>query len=175
MLKLLFKLFGKGKTFKLLFNISPMYRSTGGRLIDVSNDLQRVMVKLPLNYKTKNYVGTLYGGKMYSVLDGIYMVQLINLLGHEYVVWDKSATIRFKRPGNKTLYAEFLISKEFLDEVKNEINQVNEKDFKLSVTLKDNGGNVYAEVDKVIYIASKAYYNVKRKSKSDSQNKLNKK
>lgn len=156
---------GKGRLIKVLFNLFPMYRRTGGRLIEVSDDLTYVKIKLPLNYKTKNYVGTIYGGHMYSCVDGIYMVQLIDILGKSYVVWDKSASIRFRRPGNKTLFAEFKITDELLEQIKNEINQYQEKDFILRVDLTDIEGNVYAEIEKVIYIASKEYYQKKRNSK----------
>lgn len=156
---------GKGRLFKILFNLSPMYRRTGGRLIEVSDDLKFVKIKLPLNYKTKNYVGTIYGGHMYSCVDGIYMVQLINILGKSYVVWDKSACISFRRPGNKTLFAEFKITDALLEQIKNDINQHQEKDFNLRVNLIDKEGVVYAEVEKVIYIASKEYYQMKRKRK----------
>lgn len=155
-------LIGKGRLFKILFNLSPMYRRTGGRLIAVSDDLKFVKIKLSLNYKTRNYVGTLYGGHMYSCVDGIYMVQLINILDKSYVVWDKSASIRFKKPGNKTLFAEFKITEELLEHIKTEINQHQEKDFTLSVNLTDKEGNVYAEIEKVIYIANKEYYRTKR-------------
>ena len=154
---------GKGRLFKILFNLSPMYRRTGGRLIEVSDDLKYVKIRLALNYKTKNYVGTIYGGHMYSCVDGIYMVQLINILDKSYVVWDKSASIRFRRPGNKTLFAEFKITDELLEQIKNEINQHQEKDFTLRVNLTDKEGNTYAEIEKVIYIASKKFYQKKRK------------
>lgn len=156
---------GKGNAFKFLFNISPMYRGTGGRLIEVHDNLQYVKIKLPLNYKTKNYVGTLYGGHMYSCVDGIFMVQLINILKDDYVVWDKSATIRFRRPGNQTLYAEFELSDEFIQQIKTEIAELNEKDYTLHVDIKDKDGKLYAEVEKVIYIASKEYYKEKRRNK----------
>ena len=160
------KIIGNGRLVRIIFNYSPMYRRTGGRLMEVSNDLQYVKIKLPLNYKTRNYVGTLYGGHMYSAVDGIYMVQLINILGQEYVVWDKSASIKFKRPGNKTLYAEFKISDEFIAQVKNEINEHREKDYCLQVQLKDKEGVVYAEIEKIIYIAAKEFYKEKRKQKA---------
>ncbi len=162
------RVIGKGRLFKLLFNLSPMYRRTGGRLLKVSDDLKYVKIKLPLNYKTKNYVGTLYGGHMYSCVDGIYMVQLIYILGKSYVVWDKSASIRFRRPGNKTLFAEFLITDQLLEQIKRGINQHQEQDFNLSVNLTDNEGVVYAEIEKLIYIASKEYY-LKKKFKTSTR------
>lgn len=152
----------RGQVFKLLFNISPMYRSTGGRLVRVSNDLMHIKIKLPLTYKTKNYVGTLYGGHMYSAVDGIYMVQLMNILGKAYVIWDKAATIRFRKPGNQTLFAEFTITAELLQEIKREIKNQQEKDFILKVNLVDSSGIVYAEIEKVIYIADRNYYRNKK-------------
>lgn len=159
------KILGKGRAFKFLFNISPMYRSTGGRLLEVSDNLQYVKIKLSLNYKTKNYVGTLYGGHMYSCVDGIYMVQLINILGSDYVVWDKAATIRFRRPGNQTLFAEFKLSDAFIEKIKTEIAEDKEKDYTLQVDLRDSEGRIYVEIEKVIYISSKEHYLQKRNRK----------
>jgi hypothetical protein len=114
-------------------------------------------------------VGTLYGGHMYSCVDGIYMVQLINILGKDYVIWDKSATIRFRRPGNQTLYAEFTIEDDFLDTVKRELKEVGEKDFTLHVNLVDKEGKVYAEVEKLLYFATKEFYAEKMKKRAEKQ------
>lgn len=157
--------FGIGSVFKFGFNLFPGFRRTGARMLVASDDFHYAKIKLPLNYKTKNYVGTIYGGSMYSCVDGIYMVQLINILGKEYVVWDKSASIRFRRPGNTTLFAEFLITKEFVAQIKSEIAAQKEKDYVLKVDLVDREGRVYAEVEKVLYIATKAHYKEKRKAK----------
>jgi len=162
---------GTGRMFKMLFNLSPMYRRSGGRLVKVTDDLKYVKIKLPLNYKTRNYVGTLYGGHMYSCVDGIYMIQLVRILGKDYVVWDKSATIKFKRPGDKTLYAEFVISESLLEQIKCEITELNEKDYHLMVDLKDAEGNVYANIEKVIYIADKNFYREKKKAQINIVNK----
>lgn len=156
------KVLGKGSAFKTLFNLSPMYRSTGASIIKASDDLKYVKIKLPLNLQTKNYVGTIYGGHIYSCVDGIYMVQLINILGDDYVVWDKSASIRFKRPANKTLYAEFKITDQLLNEIKSTVAVEKEHDFTLQVNLVDKENKVYAEVDKVIYIAEKSFYKAKQ-------------
>lgn len=169
LLYLLGGIFGRGRIFKLGFNLFPGFRRTGARMIEASDDFHYTKIKLPLNYKTRNYVGTIYGGALYSCVDGIYMVQLINILGKDYVVWDKSASIRFKRPGNQTLYAEFLITKEFIAQIKSEIQELKEKDYTLKVDLVDVEGKVYAEVEKVLYIATKTHYKEKRKAKRLAQ------
>ena len=83
------------------------------------------------------------------------------------MIWDKSASIRFKRPGNKTLFAEFNVTDELLEKIRQEINQYQEKEFKLSVNLTDERGVIYAEIEKLIYIASKAFYHKKKKIKTN--------
>ena len=159
------KLFGKGRLFRLLFNLSPMYKNTGGKLIKVSDDLHYIKIQLLFNYKTRNYVGTIYGGHMYSSVDGIYVIQLMHILGDNYIVWDKSAKIKFKRPANKTLFADFKISDELIEQIKNDIVKDKEKDYNLFVNLTDANGNIYAQVEKVIYIASKEYYKSKKQNR----------
>jgi len=139
-----------------------MYKNTGGKLIKVSDNLHYIKVQLLFNYKTKNYVGTIYGGHMYSAVDGIYVIQLIHILGDNYIVWDKSAKIKFKRPANKTLFADFRLTKELINRIKKDILHYKKKDYNLSVNLRDLNGNIYAEVEKVIYIASKDYYKAKK-------------
>ena len=139
-----------------------MYKNTGGKLIRVSDDLHYIKVQLLFNYKTRNYVGTIYGGHMYSSIDGIYVIQLIHILGDNYIVWDKSAKIKFKRPANKTLFADFKISDELIEQIKNDIVKDKKKDYNLFVNLTDENGNIYAQVEKVIYIASKEYYKSKK-------------
>lgn len=106
---------------------------------------------------------------MYSCVDGIYMVQLINLLGKSYVVWDKAATIKFKRPGTSTLFAEFSISEGLLDTIKADVEEQDEIDLRLDVNLVDVHGKVYAEVEKIIYIAKKSFFKEKQKRKAEKK------
>ncbi len=98
MSKILSKFFKQHTIFKYGFNISPMYRRSTGRIIEVSEDLLKARVKIPISYKNKNYVGSIFGGSLFSATDPVFMIQLMNILGNDYVVWDKSAEIKFKRP-----------------------------------------------------------------------------
>lgn len=72
------------------FNWFPAYRGTGGQITYIAADWSEVRLRLPLNRRTRNYVGTIFGGSMYGAVDPIYMVMLIQVLGPAYVVWDKS-------------------------------------------------------------------------------------
>ena len=44
----------------------------------------------------------MFGGSLYASVDPFYMIMLIRNLGSEYIVWDKAATIRFKKPGKSS-------------------------------------------------------------------------
>ena len=145
-----------------LLNFFPPYIGTGARAIFLSNDFKEVQIKLPLSWRTRNYVGTIFGGSMYASTDPIYMIQLIQLLGKSYVVWDKSASIRFLRPGNKTLYARFLITDELLEQIEKEVIEKQEIDLTLDVDFTDLSGKIYAQVSKVLYIADKSFYKEKK-------------
>ncbi|TPN82866.1 DUF4442 domain-containing protein [Aquimarina algicola] len=161
------KFFKKKTLFKYGFNLSPMYRRSTGRITYVSEDLLKIQIKLPLSYKNKNYVNSIFGGSMFSAVDPIPMVQLINLIGNDYVVWDKSAEISFKRPAKTNLYASFTYSTEELEIIKQKVADENEIEILKTTLLKDKDDkNVYCEVKKVIYIASKSYYKEKLKAKN---------
>ena len=108
------KYIGKDKLFKYGFNLLPMYRRSTGRLTEVSEGLLTIKIKIPLSYKNRNYVNSIFGGSLFSVVDPIPTVQWINIIGDEYVVWDKSSQVFFKRPAKENVYAEFNYT---LDEV----------------------------------------------------------
>lgn len=160
------KFIKKHKFFKYGFNLSPMYRRSTGRITHVSEDLLEVRVKLPINYKNRNYVNSIFGGSMFSAVDPIPMVQLINLLGNDYVVWDKSAEIFFKRPARENLYAEFHYSLQELDEIKTKVSQQNELEIIKTTSLTNKDKSItFCEVRKRLYVADKAYFKQKRANK----------
>ncbi|SIT07833.1 protein of unknown function [Zobellia uliginosa] len=154
---------GKHKLLKYGFNLSPMYRRSTARVKAVSADLRKVTVKLPIGYKNRNYVNSIFGGSMFSAVDPIPMVQLINILGDDYVVWDKSAEIYFKRPAKEDLYADFEYSWEEIEKIKQRVSQEDAIDIVKTTYLMNKARNtVFCEVKKTIYIADKAFYKKKR-------------
>ena len=121
----------------------------------ISDDYREIRVKIPLNWRTRNYVGTIYGGSMYAGIDPIYMLMLIKILGGGYVVWDKAAMIRFKRPGKETLFAGFALTQEEIDEIKAKLVTEKSIDRIYNVELADKNGKVHAVIEKTLYIAKK--------------------
>lgn len=152
----------QSKIKRLGFNFFPAYRRTGARICFISGDFQEVHVRLGLNWKTKNYVGSVFGGSIYGALDPVYMVQLINLLGRDYIVWDMSAKINFIRPVKKTVYARFLIRDELLDRIKKKVKSNKKYIFDLTACFQDREGAVYAEVSKTMYIAERMHYKTQK-------------
>src|SRR5213596_1389678 len=80
-------------------NFFPAYRALGAHIDYIASDYREIRVHLPLFWRTRNYVGSIFGGSLYGVVDPVYMLMLIERMGSEYVVWDKAASIRFRRPG----------------------------------------------------------------------------
>ncbi len=158
------KYISRAKLYKYGFNFSPMYRRTTAKIIDVSEDLTYVQIRLPISWKNRNYMNTVFGGSMFSAVDPIPMVQLVNILPNEYIVWDKSASIRFKKPARENLYAEFRFSKDEIDDIKKRVAEENEIEIKKTtlLTSKDRK-TTFCEIDKVIYIADKAFYKGKKR------------
>jgi acyl-coenzyme A thioesterase PaaI-like protein len=134
------------------FNLIPAYRGTGGVITYIADDWHEVRLKLPLNVMTRNYVGTIYGGSMYGAIDPVYMLMLIRILGSDYVVWDKAATIQFKRPGRTTLFARLVIDESELMLIRESLEQQHSIDRVYTVHLTDAQGVIHAVVDKTLYI-----------------------
>lgn len=137
------------------FNVFPAYRGTGARITYIAADWREVRIKLPLNWRTRNYVGTIYGGSMYAAVDPIYMIMLIQVLGPEYVVWDKAASIRFRKPGKRTLTARFVIDEAETEAIKAALAGEKSIDRVYQIDLVDRDGVVHASVEKTIYIRRK--------------------
>lgn len=145
----------KSRRFRWGFNLFPAYRGTGGRVRYISEDFREVRVEIPLSWRTRNYVGTIYGGSIYGAIDPIYMLMLIKILGPEYVVWDKAAKIRFRKPGKTSLFAEFKLSEGEIAEIKELAENSRSVDRIYNLELKDKHGVVHAEIEKTLYIAKK--------------------
>jgi acyl-coenzyme A thioesterase PaaI-like protein len=143
-----------------------MYKRSTGKITLVSEDLMTIKMKLKISYKNRNYMGSIFGGSLFASVDPIYMVQLIQLLGKEYVVWDKSAQILFKRPAKEHLFADFNYTQEELEHIKKEVAEKGEFEIVKETHLKNKDGSItYCEVAKTIYIAHKAFFEEKRAKK----------
>lgn len=145
----------QSRALRWKFNLFPAYRGTGARVTYISADYREIRVKLPLTFRSRNAVGTIYGGSMYGAVDPMYMIMLMQLLGREFVVWDKAATIRFRKPGRTTLFATFQLDDDELNAIRDATASGTPIDRTYNVDLVDAEGVVHASVQKVIYIKRK--------------------
>lgn len=149
-----------------------MYRRSTGRIIHVTEDLLNIRVKLKISYKNRNYMNSMFGGSLFSAVDPIPMIQLFNIIGNDYVVWDKSAEIFFKRPVKQDVYADFNYTQKEIEDIKKRVANENEITIvkKTAITNKDSS-TIFCEVDKTIYIANKQFYKEKlaKRKKQNSQ------
>ncbi len=133
----------------------PPYLGAGVRVTELSDDFKTIRVEMPLRFYNRNYVGTHFGGSLYSMCDPFYMLMLINILGPGYIVWDKAASIRFKRPGKGVVKAVFQLSDEQIAQIKQAADTQGKVEPQFQVTVTDSEGNVVAEVDKLLYVRKK--------------------
>jgi acyl-coenzyme A thioesterase PaaI-like protein len=138
------------------FNWLPAYRGTGGRIEYIADDWMEVRIRVPLNWRTRNYVGTIFGGSMYGAIDPVYMVMLIKVLGRRYEVWDKAARIRFRRPGRATLRAVFRLDREEIEATRAEVEASGKTDRRYLVELLNDAGEVCATCEKIVNVRKRA-------------------
>jgi acyl-coenzyme A thioesterase PaaI-like protein len=134
----------------------PPLLGTGVRVTRLDKDLRTVDVEMQLRRWNKNYMGVHFGGSLFAMTDPFYMVMLATNLGSEYVVWDKAASIRYRKPGRGRVRAEFRLSEKRLEEIRAAIDVEGRYDVRFVVEIKDDEGGVVAEVERVIYCATKA-------------------
>jgi len=151
--------------YKYGFNWSPMYRRTTAKLIEVSDDLHYVKIRLKLNWKNRNYAGSIFGGSMLAATDPIYMIQLIQILGDDYVVWDKAVEARYKKPAKSTIYGEFRFTKDDIESIKQKVEKHKETDIVKTMNLIDDQEQIIATFNKTLYIAEKRFYKEKLKKR----------
>jgi hypothetical protein len=151
----------RARMVRLGFNLHPAFRGTGGRVVHVARDLRHMRICLPLSWKTKNIVGSLYGGSLFAITDGAHPMMLMAALGDGYIVWDKAASIRYRKPGRSMLYADFLLPGEEIAAIQAALREVPELERTFQVELKDEQGVVHAVVERTVYIAEKTHYSRK--------------
>jgi len=134
------------------FNLFPAYWCTGARITYLADDFREVRIRLPLGWRTRNYVGTIFGGSMYAAVDPVYMLMLIKNLGPDYEVWDKSASIRFRKPARDSLRARFLLPEEEIADIRRTLEEEPTTDRRYTVDLEGEDGEVHATVEKVVHV-----------------------
>ena len=133
----------------------PPFLGAGVRVVEMGSDFRRIVVELKLNFLNRNYVGTQFGGSLYSMVDPFYMLMVMENLGPDYIVWDKAATIRFLKPGKSAVRATFVLTDAKLAEIRAALDQSPKCEPEFLVEVVDREGVVVASINKTLYVRRK--------------------
>jgi acyl-coenzyme A thioesterase PaaI-like protein len=140
---------------KLLFNLYPPFLMTGIVVHSIARDWRRVEVRMKLRWYNRNYFGTHAGANLYAMTDPFYVVMLARSLGPEYIVWDRSAQIDFRRPGRGRVTAIFELTPERMAAVIEATAAGDKYQPTWPVEVRDEVGEIIALVQKTLYVRRK--------------------
>lgn len=140
---------------KAVMNLWPPYRFAGVRIEKLTSDFRHARVRLGFHPLTRNYVGTQFGGSLFSMTDAFWMIMVLRNLGDDYLVWDKRGEIEFVKPGKGVVRAEFHVTDALLEELR-EATSGGQKVLKwVETTIRDEAGDAVAVVRKQLYVRRK--------------------
>jgi acyl-coenzyme A thioesterase PaaI-like protein len=141
----------------------PPLLGAGVKVTRMDADYRAIDVEMRLTVFNRNVMGSHFGGSLYAMTDPFYMLMLMENLGREYIVWDKAATIRYKRPGIGTVRAEFRLTEETVAEISDVLEREERYEPMFLIEVKDKAGRVVCEVEKTIYCAKRAVHEQRRR------------
>jgi acyl-coenzyme A thioesterase PaaI-like protein len=136
-----------------LINLYPPMIGAG--IKSRSLDDSTVEVEMKLTAMNRNIVGVHFGGSLYAMCDPWFMLILMRLLGKDYIVWDKAASIQFKKPGRGRVKARFHIPPERVDEIRRDADAQGKIEPVFNVDVLNDTGEVIASVEKLLYVRKK--------------------
>ena len=149
--------------FRRVMNFWPPFIGLRIHIEHISPDWRHVRMRMKLGLRNKNYVGSHFGGGLFAMVDPFYMIMMMHQLGSDYLVWDKSARIEFIAPGRTTVYADFRLNDEQLNDVKARTANGEKYEPAYAVDIVDTAGKLVARMEKTLYIRKK-----KEKSQPDA-------
>jgi hypothetical protein len=138
-----------------LVNLWPPFLGAGIRIQHIASDMKAVDVEMKLRFWNANYVGTHFGGSLFAMTDPFYMLMLMANLGRDYIVWDKAASIRYRKPGKGTVRAEFRLSDAQLDDIREKLRILPKYEPVFQVEVTDETEEVVAIVEKLLHVRKK--------------------
>jgi acyl-coenzyme A thioesterase PaaI-like protein len=136
-----------------LINLYPPMIGAG--IKSRSLDDSTVEVEMKLTAMNRNIVGVHFGGSLYAMCDPWFMLILMRLLGKDYIVWDKAASIQFKKPGRGRVKARFHIPPERVDEIRRDADAQGKIEPVFNVDVLNDTGEVITSVEKLLYVRKK--------------------
>jgi len=143
------------KKMERVLRLYPPFLGAGIWVHRIADDFLTIEVKMRLRFWNKTGIGSHFGGSLYAMCDPFFMLILMKTLGPGYLVWDKAATIRFKKPGTGTVWATFQVPQQRVEEIRTDTDRHGRSEPQFQVLVKDDDDNVIAEVDKWLVVKKK--------------------
>jgi len=138
-----------------LFNLWPVFRGMGVRVVELDPAFRHATVELRMRLLNRNYVGTHFGGSLFAMADPWFMILMMHRLGDQYVVWDKAGSVRFLKPARGTVTARFEMPEERVAEARERTAQGQKHEPIFRAAIVDAQGVTVAEVEKTLHIRRK--------------------
>ena len=145
----------KPRTVAKLLSFWPPYFSAGISVSNVAENMMSITVEMKQRFWNTNYVGSHFGGSLYSMCDPFFMFMLLEHLKADHIVWDQAAEIKFLKPAKGRVSVTFQIDESLVSEIKK--RALNEFSFSvdLNANIVDESGEIVARVAKALYIRRK--------------------
>jgi acyl-coenzyme A thioesterase PaaI-like protein len=145
----------KASRLRFGMNLWPPFLFAGIRVLEIAPDYRYARVRMRLRPWNRNFFGTHFGGSLFAMTDPFWVLLLFNQLGGDHVVWDQAGEIEFVEPGRGTVYAEFRLTDEHVEQVLSETGSGEKSLTWFDTDVVGQDGTVVAKVRKQVYARRK--------------------
>ena len=133
-------------------NLWPPFLGAGIRVLRISADFRDIEVRMALGLLNRNYVGTHFGGSLFAMTDPFFMLMMLHNLGPDYVVWDRSGSIEYVKPGRGEVRAHFRLPAAEVNRARRATTHGRKYEPTFHVAVVDGRGEVVARVSKTLHV-----------------------
>ena len=144
-----------GDELRELLTEWPPFAAQKIEILEVADDWTRAVIRLGLEESNANYLGTAFGGSLFSMVDPFFVILTMQQLGDDYVVWDKAAEIEFVAPGRSAVTARVEIPADVVEEMRVATAGGDKLLRWFEIDLTDEDGAVVARARRQLYIRKK--------------------
>lgn len=127
----------------------------GVKVEQIDGDFRYARAALRARWYNRNYVGTHFGGTLYSMTDPFFMIMVMENLGPDYLVWDRRGEVEYLKPGRGKIVVELRVGAVDLHVIRDATANGEKYEHWFSCELKDEAGEVVARVRKQLYVRLK--------------------
>lgn len=133
----------------LMLERFPPFQAMDIRVLELDDAWQRVRILLPLNPQNRNPGGTMFGGAIASLADPIAALACARHFP-DHVVWTKSLTVDFLRPGTADMELIFEFPVQAMDTIRVEMAEKGRCDYPFQYGVYLGDGSLCCRVSCVV-------------------------